>query len=69
MTFPDFQRQMEWCQRYFTKTSLKPQTRRQDFAAGGQKSQGWAHFLNIMLDVCSNRYEKSSLQHVNFIHI
>ena len=23
MTFPDFQRQMEWCQSYFTKMSLK----------------------------------------------
>jgi len=23
MTFPDFQRQMEWCQSYFTKISLK----------------------------------------------
>jgi len=23
MTFPDFQRQMEWCQSYFRKMSLK----------------------------------------------
>jgi len=34
ITFPDFQGQMEWCQRYFTKMSLKPQSRRQDFATG-----------------------------------
>jgi len=24
MTFPDFQRLMEWCQSYFAKMSLKP---------------------------------------------
>jgi len=67
MTFPDFQRQMEWCQRYFTKMSLKPQTRRQDFATGGPKvTRGEEHFFNRMLDVCSNRYAKSRLQHVNF---
>jgi len=68
MTFPDFQRQMEWCKRYFSKMSLKPQTRRQDFAVGGAKSHNGCgeHFLNRMLDVCSNRYEKSRLQHVNF---
>jgi len=36
MTFPDFQWHVEWCQRYFTKISLKPQIRRQDFAAGGR---------------------------------
>jgi len=33
---------------------------------GGQKSQGGEHFLNRMLDVCSNYYEKHRLQHVNF---
>jgi len=33
---------------------------------GGQKSQGGGTFLNRMLDVCSNRYENSRLQHVNF---
>ena len=26
MTFPDFQRQMEWCQSYFTKVTLKAHT-------------------------------------------
>jgi len=45
------------------------QARRQDFAAGGEKSQGWAYSLHTILTVCSNHLEKSRLQHVNLIHI
>jgi len=36
---------------------------------GGQKSQWGTYFLNTILNVCSNRHEKSRLWHVNFIHI
>jgi len=45
------------------------QARRQEFAAGGQKSQGGAHLKNTILNVCSIRHEKSRSRHVNFIHI
>jgi len=46
------------------------QGRRQEVAAEGAKNQkGEGTFLNAMLDVCSNRHEKSCLRHVNFIHI
>jgi len=46
------------------------QARCQDFAARGeQNSQGGGTFLKYMLNVCSNRHEKSCLRHVNFIHI
>jgi len=42
---------------------------RQDVAAGGAKNNEGGIFLNTMMDVCSNRHEKSRLRHVNFIHI
>jgi len=45
------------------------QGRRQDVAAGGAKNTRGNTFLNTMLDVCSNRHEKSNLRYVNFIHI
>jgi len=38
------------------------QARRQDFAAGGfLKLQGGAHFLNTILDECSNRGTKHEM--------
>jgi len=37
------------------------QIRRQDFAAGGAKPQGWQHFLNTILDVWSNRGAKCEM--------
>ena len=36
---------------------------------GGAKNHKVGTFLNTILDVCSNRQEKSRLRHVNFIHI
>jgi len=47
------------------------QARRQHFAAGVaqiHKRRG-VNFLNTILNVCSNRHEKSRLRYVNFIHI
>jgi len=35
----------------------------------GQKITRGQHFLNTILNVCSNRHEKSRLWHLNFIHI
>jgi len=43
--------------------------RRQDVAARVAKNHKGGTFLYAMLDVCSNRHEKSRLQHVNFTHI
>ena len=37
------------------------QARRQDFAAGGAKNHKGVHFLNIILDVCSNRGAKHEM--------
>ena len=46
----------------FYKNVHEAQTRHQDFSVGAAKShKGGGHFLNRMLDVCSNRYEKSRL--------
>jgi len=45
------------------------QGRRQDVSAGGAKNHKGDTFLNTMLDVCSNRHEKSHLCHVDFIYI
>jgi len=45
MTFPDLQRQMGWCQRCFTKMSLKPQTRRQDSQQGEPKVARGGHIF------------------------
>jgi len=45
------------------------QGRRQDVAAGGAKNDKGGTFFNTMLDVRSNRHEKSNLRYVNCIHI
>jgi len=37
------------------------QAHRQDFAAGGQKSQRGPHIWNTILDVCSNRGVKDEM--------
>jgi len=34
---------------------------RQDLAAGGPKNRRGAHFLNTVLDVCSNRWAKREM--------
>jgi len=41
----------------------------QDVAVRGAKNHKGGTFLNTILDVCSNRHEKSRLRYVNFIHI
>jgi len=44
------------------QTTGKGQARRQDVVAGGAKHQkGCAHFLNTVLDVCSNRWAKREM--------
>ena len=44
---------------YISAVQMGNQARRQDLAAGGARNQkGGPHFLNTVLDVCSNRLAK-----------
>jgi len=48
-----------------TFTTVRPQPR---FRSREAKSHKGAHFLNTILNVCSNPHKKSRLRHVNFIN-
>jgi len=56
-----------WLYAYHSLLEAPFQGRRQDVAAGGAQNHKGGTFLNTMLDVCSNRHEKSRLRHANLL--